>query len=535
MEEIVSARLAGPKQTTLEDVAKQIFHDTASAEAVEEPFKNHGKLLDDFPLSVQRFIWRARERFYHSGDDDFKLNIEMNPLTIEEKDQLTKDDLDVLRPVFATAYLKRAGIKDTAESVRMVEKLVPITLDNIELNTQRKGFYTDNLVVSQYLREHAVGRRARANLSAVCDEIRRQMRSCWASVDRSFPRERREPLPRPYQASETFITQAALLRMKPITDRHPATITTTKTLRRTQPRSPFTDEWPLTLPRDDIDKIVFGFVRAFDFFTFFRGEIAIAKDCVAFLRNGLCPRILFHVVKYLHSLFVMDQDDLPNYVRLRALWYTCCKTCDSSIVSYKFMSTALMMIKACAYVVFDEQGQENVGDRPLLQSTIFHAVDQLLNLYEVFDSFEKEENYRVKLPQVNLPRGQTLLSDIQEFVDKGLLSDREELLARHLLNPSGSRDLMFILGSESWGDAVEKEIEGKQRTYNERRMTQKMLERDIAEINRVMPRDPPEWISSRDKTPRAQTHRAVRGMPLYRSRLNGELSIPSQPEVNDCL
>ena len=531
MEEIVSARLAGPKQTTLEDVAKQIFHDTASVETIEEPFKLRGELVDDFPLSVQRFIWRARERFFHSGEDEFKINIEMNPLTIEEKDQLTKDDLDILRPVFASAYLKHAGIKNTEESVRMVQKLVPITLDNIEIKTQRKGFYTDNIIVSQHVREHAVGRRARENLSAVCDEIRRQMRKCWARVDHSFPKEHREPLPNPFQAPETFITQAALARLKPVTERHPSTLATTnQSLHHTQPRSPFLEEWPMTLSRDEIDKVIFGFVRAFDFYSFFRGEVAIAKDCVRFLRSGLCPRILFHVAKYCHSLFVMDEDDFPDYVRLRALWNTCLKTCDSSIVSYKFMSTALMMIKACTYVLFDEKGTENVGDRKVLQATIFHAVDELLNMYEVFESFEKDEDYRAKMKPANLPRGKTLLSDIQDLLDQHVLSQREDMLARLVLSPDGGHDLMFILGGETWGDAVEREVHGTKRTYNERRMTQKMIERDIAEVNRVMPRDPPDWILHRDKSPRSQKHQSARGMPLYRSKLQGELSFPSRPE-----
>jgi hypothetical protein len=262
-------------------------------------------------------------------------------------------------------------------------------------------------------------------------------------------------------------------------------------------KNPFTEQWPMVLTRESVDKLIVCFVQAFNVLEYLGGSLDLARKIVDSLRNGICARILYHVAHYLHAIYVDGHEDIADYMRLRSLWHIHCKQADDSILAYRELSLALMMIKVCVFVVFDEQmGPDDPDLKMVVEATVYRAVDELLNPFEIYDSLEKPEDYRVAIRRRHLPRGKRELEDIRQLHEAQTLPPYEDDIALLLL--AGACDqLLTLLGQEKWGDKGEYEGTETIHKYKMERMTQKLIEHDLAVLNREVPRQPPSWIVSR--------------------------------------
>jgi hypothetical protein len=487
-----------PRRTLL-DVAQELFADTANPEVIEQSYRRDTRLTNEIPLAARRCIFRASQRYYHSGDGDFHVDIPLEGnLAMDQKDGITEDDLKILRPIFAASYLDHAGITNTEESVRLAQKLVPISLNHIEVQTQKKGYLHDKLVVFQYQKQHAQERPTRQDLSLKCDLVRHQMKHAWGEVETYFPDDPRPEPPIPFRSKLRTRSQRALELTRPVRKRCPSALPLAK--RSLQPKlqkDPFTEPWMLLLTREAVGRLVVGFVQTFNVIEYLNTGIEIARKTVETMRNGSAPRIIYHVAHYLHSIFVDHRDSMSEYLRLRALWHLQCKAVDDSMMSYKMLSLALMMIKVCVFITFDEQmGVTDEAHRMVVEVTLFQAIDDLLNPMEIYDSLEKPEDYRVSIRKRHLPRGKRELEDIRDLHVAQALSPFDDNIARMLLNDSRAQ-LSILLGQEKWGDKGPYEGEETIHKYKMERMTQKLIAHDLERLSQVVPREPPKWITER--------------------------------------
>jgi hypothetical protein len=86
-------------------------------------------------------------------------------------------------------------------------------------------------------------------------------------------------------------------------------------------RNQFGAEWAVRLTQKGIGAPRVVFIHAFDFTDYLHDEGDVVQQCVDFLRAGAVGRILFHVARYFHSVFVLSSEDLPDLLRSVALWY----------------------------------------------------------------------------------------------------------------------------------------------------------------------------------------------------------------------
>lgn len=480
------------------EIVKDVLSDSADPKKFSESYHIDGSAIKDFPKNAQKYVYEAREKFFRSGEKEFHLDIDLkNEHRFESKKSITPEVINQIRPLFAAEYLKHIGMSNSAIAIKQAQKLLPLTPDNFEIHTRKKGYNTEQMIIYQNPKIPAKESETRNEMSRQCETIRHNFLKIWNQVDQQFPTERRKQLPRPF-IPKSNISSAKILK-EDVTQkiRCPSTISEDKLKTRKKPQSdPFIGQFILNLPRSEIEATVMLFIERFDFLNYLKSGIRSARDCAEFLRSGICPRLLYHVARYMHSIFVLNMEDLPDFIRARALWHIVYKSIENSILECRFLSVAMMMIKVCTFVLFQEHAEPKCfSDIGIVQSTLFFAIDNFLNRYHVFSSLEKDEFERAKTTPVVLEKGKRVLSDIVELLNNELLLPEEEKIARLTINPQGMHDLLCFLGAESWGDAAEYTGGSRnQHHYNETRMVQKLIEMDIAKLNEKMPRKPPDWV-----------------------------------------
>lgn len=488
------------KSWDLLEIVKDILSDSADPKIFSEAYHIDGTSIKDFPPKAQEFVYEAREKFFRSGEDEFHLDVDLkNDHKFESKKSITPEVINQIRPLFAAEYLKHIGMANSAVAIKHAQKLLPLTPDNFEIHTRKKGYNSDQMIIYQNPKIPAKQSKTRNEMAQKCQTIRRNFLKIWDQIDHQFPTEIRKPLPRPF-IPESRIGSAKILRKDATAKIHcPSTIPNEKLKNRKKPQTnPFVAQFNLNLPRSEIEATVMAFIDRFDFLNYLKSGIRSARDCAEFLRSGICPRALYHVAKYMHSIFVLNLEDLPDFVRARALWHVIYKNIQSSILECKFISVALMMIKVCTFVLFQEHADEKCfSNIDIVQSTLFYAIDNLLNSFRAFDSLERDEYYQAKMTPVVLEKGKRIQTDIIELLNSEVLLPEEEKIARLMVNPQGMHDLLCFLGAEPWGDTAEFTGSKAKHRYNETRMVQKLIEMDIAKLNEKMPRKPPDWVRPR--------------------------------------
>jgi hypothetical protein len=154
-----------------------------------------------------------------------------------------------------------------------------------------------------------------------------------------------------------------------------------------------------------------------------------------------------------------------------------------------------MAIKVCTSSIFESNFPQS--DRLSIQCALFHGIDQLLNPHQIYDSLEKDEDYRVDLPEFKLAPGCRDIESVVYLVKNGMFEPLEEQIARQLLKRECWKQLLLTLNREKWGDL---DSDGR---YNNNyrpfldRMVQRMLARDIYRITAIVPKPPAPWIRER--------------------------------------
>ncbi|OHT10944.1 hypothetical protein TRFO_19647 [Tritrichomonas foetus] len=498
------------------EIAKDIFADSADPSVFESAYHPDGSTIKEFPSNAQKYVYEAREKFFRSGENEFHLNIALSPgHHFTSKAAITQDVINQIRPMFAAEYLKHIGSVNSTAAVKLVQKILPLTADNIEIHTRKNGYNTEQLIVNQNPKVYAKKSQSRTSMTNKCKKIRENFLTAWAQIDNNFPTETRKPLPRPFKPNASIKSMEMISKSKEKKKKCPTSIPKELLRNRKKPQiDPFIRAFPFILPRSEIESVVQAFSEKFDIDGYLDAGPKNAKDCIDFLRAGVCSRILYHVAKYMHATLVLNIEDYPDFIRARALWHIIYKKLDDSIVSYRFVSIALMMIKSCTFVLFDEHSTPtSFRDKKIVESTLFVMIDKFLNPFQIFDSLEKPEDYRATLTPIMLENGKPMLDDINTLVEKGMLKNDEEKIARLMTQPNGVPDLLCLLGAESWGDVAEYTGPRNRSRYNETRIVQKLIEMDIAKLNEKMPRTPPKWVKNESLTPRNKTKKSLFTVP----------------------
>ena len=513
------------------DIAREIFADTADQRVFDDWYYVDLGNTRDFPQKAQECVYEAKDKFFKSNDGDFHIEVGLSPdHNFTNKSSITYDVINKVKPVFAAEYLKHIGSINSPTTVKMVKQFISLTPDNFEIQTRKGGYSIDQLVVHLNPKKYARKIPSRVAMANKCKKIRNNFQIARELIDKNFPIEEKKKVPRPYKInpstplnsednssvfnnsgyfnpSRSSLNTTISIRAKSTCsinrmkrrDRCPTSIPEEFRIKRKKPQeNPFVKEFPLVLPRSEIESIVQAFSERFDILNYVNAGMKNARDCVNFLRSGTCSRMLFHVAKYMHSILVYNREDLPDFIRARALWHVIYKKIDDSIVTYRFVSIALMMLKACTYVLFEEHSPNDAfSDNEVMQVTVFWTIDRLLNPFQIFDSLEKDENFRVKLKPILLNQRKQILDDLKVLIDDGSFEPPEEEIAKLIVNPVGMNDLLCLLGTEAWGDVAEYKGPMTRLRYNENRMVQKLIAMDIEKLNIRMPRKPPKWIRQR--------------------------------------
>lgn len=543
--EITNFYIMETKQNSwdLLEIVKDVLSDSADPKIFSEAYHIDGTAIKDFPKNAQKFVYEAREKFFRSGENEFHLDIDLkNDHRFESKKSITPEVINQIRPLFASEYLKHIGMANSAIASKQAQKLLPLTPDNFEIHTRKKGYNTDQMIIYQNPKIPAKESQTRNAMARRCETIRHNFSKIWDSIDHQFPTERKKQMPLPF-IPKSNISSAKSLKYDPTKKtRCPSTIPSDRLNNRKKPQAdPFIGQFTLNLPRSEIEATVMAFIEKFDFLNYLKSGISSARDCAEFLRSGICPRLLYHITRYMHSIFVLNMEDLPDFIRARALWHIIYRTIKSSILECRFVSVALMMVKVCTFVLFQEHAEPNCfSDINVVQSTLFNAIDNFLNSYRVFGLPDNDIYDRSKIAPVVLEKGKRVLNDVVELLNNEVLLPDEEKIARLLINPQGMNDLLCFLGAESWGDACEYTGGSKsQHAYNETRMVQKLIEMDIAKLNEKMPRKPPEWVrprktdrSARRMIPRKSLSQATFIRKPDHNFINNQMSIIDE-EIDD--
>jgi hypothetical protein len=368
-----------PGVSSLFDAATEIFSDTAGPEVIDRSFRRDGLLIDSFPQPAERSILKARAGFYQSDQEGFQVALVIGKdIQLTGTDGLSDADYKVLRERFAEAWLKAAGISKNKESVRLAKKMFPLKADKIRLEKDRYG-QRHRITVTQKPRAHVAPRIEHEMLESQCKIFREQVGRAWTVLDRAFPRDSRKPMPPPFVPRPRRIqSQLAVQKSRPMTDRCPTTLKMAG-CRGARPRSPFPTGWELLLSRSAVE----GYVQAFmeesgldrpDSPCPFSCGPVTRRRAVRFITNGYCARIVYHTARYFHSLFVLQLDDFPNFIRAKAVWEAISKQLSRSIPSVKILSIALTAIKACVASIFEDQSGVQESQLPEMESTVFRAV-----------------------------------------------------------------------------------------------------------------------------------------------------------------
>lgn len=492
-----------PQAKSLFEVAKEIFADVADEDAIEESYRPHGPYPNGYPAKAKKHFEKGKHNFYHANDNEFHVDIALDKNhTFDNPDSITNDDLKAIRPIFATEYLKQAGIANTSETLKMTKKLMPINVENIELRTKKQGYFEEQLVIKQNVTIHNEETERRRELNSKSALIKDNFRQAWEKIDEEFPTSRRKKLPKPYRKTPGIASSRAMSQLLPSQERCPTTLKKYQQVqhKKQQKKNPFKSPFTLIITRHEAERYANLFLDRFDFQDYLKCSLSKAKQCIDFLKESPMARIIYHMCCYAHALFVAKTDDLTNYIRLRALWTLLTKETDNSKQTIKFLSVALMMVKSSVVAIFGEHiPSELLVSYELMESTLFDCVDRILNPYQIFDSLEKGEDFRARHAKaLKVQRDHRSINDIIKILNEEPLDRDDEKIARAMMDHSMHNELLYLLGTESWGDVIDgNHKKSDESPYFDNGRIQRLIAMDIKEINKKVPGPTPQWMKKK--------------------------------------
>ena len=481
---------------TLLDVSIELFKENTPAKYIEKEF------LPNSPTRIPAYAEtcvKDAQRNYYKALKEFKVTIALNPTTQLDKGDLTKQDLAAIRPIFASEYLKNAGISNTEENVKKIEKLVPIDFENVEIHTQQTGYFGHSeIIVNPNVPERlSTESPQRRKLNDSCNSIRRGLKTAWETVENRFPKEIPQPISTPYRTKTKVSSRKAELLNSPQYDRCPSTLPTKKrgnTL-KIQTKTPFISNWFLLLPKEIARFYVQSFVDTFNFEEYLQRKNI--SDCVDFILTGPCSRLVYHTTKYLHAIFVRQTDDLSNYVRTRVIWTTLNKICKDDF-TIRYMDITLLAIKSSVYAIFlSKKPDDSVTSNQEMKETLLEAIDELFDPLHLY--YRYQNNFLPTSPQkspMRMPGLQRYCPDLTKLINMKVLSKEDEKFARIIFDVDPIKSLRTMMAKEDWGD-ISADLTALNQQLNEINQVEQLIQLDLEEINKTIPRKPPKWIKKK--------------------------------------
>jgi len=487
------------REKNLLDVSKDIFGSILTTEEIEKSFKPDGQFVEGFPLSAQRFIWQARERFFKAENDNFHITIDLSRNHhIDESAGLSKEDMKIIKPYFANAYLDHVGVTNTEESLRRVQRMMPIKSENVQIRTKKNGYLKEQIIIKQNPSAvYANTAHKEDHSMAKCSQIRQNLQIAWTSLERSFPRSDPPVTPKVFLPPSSIKTIGIIEDNCKIPLRCPSSIK--KGQLRSQKKkisSPFIKIWPLVLLKHDIERIVLEFCSQFDFSHHFKWKQSQIDSCIEVLKYSLIHRLIYHCIKYCHSVFVLVQDDISNFIRMRANWFIVSNKYND-INGQNFLPVILILLKLCTITVFTHESNDaNIKPLDLAEESIFLLIDKCLNPHMIYSSLSVPSRTSIDSSHKRYTKIARLNNDIYQLLSTGKMSQDDENIASLFFKDNPLDQIIPVLIAEQWGDLnVEGEEKPKLETDNPHRLSiQKMINQDIADVNSRVPNKVPIWI-----------------------------------------
>ena len=479
--------------SSLRDYAKEIFAEDVTEEEFNAVYTRDGVFLEDLPFSAQTQIWRARSLFY-KDDKTFKVEIDLAKTHgIESVDDLTKEDMNIIKPVFANAYLQQVGIVPTEKAIKQVNKMIDINKHNVQVHTRKKGYEKDQIIIKEKATEYFNTLNTKIDTSDKrCDEIRSNIRAAWSELEEFFPRELPIYQSKPFVHKPTFVSlQFIEDSVKPVS-RCP---TSRPVQFKVNPKvkNPFNRKWALNLTKEEDETIIHLFLDKFDF----KKNFKLSNQQISNLKNnvmtmGFVPRLFYYVAKYFHNIFVLDQEDLSNYIRIRAIWFILGKKYREE--DY-YLSPIIVMLKICTIILYLRNAPKNsIENTPDMEATILTFIDKLMNPYNVYDTMPTMPRTMHQPRAKKIPPGRSL-NDIIKLVDMMVLNDIDIAIARSMLNQNAVFELTQFFNNEPWGDLLEDIPEENDEPDDTLALPiQKIIQQDVAELNWTVPHRVSDWM-----------------------------------------
>ena len=482
--------------SSLRDLAHEIFSEDVTEDEFKAVYTRDGVFLEDLPFSAQTHIWRARSLFY-KDDKSFKVEIDLGKThAIQSVDDLTYDDMNVIKPVFANAYLQKVGIAPTQQAIKKINKIIEINRDNVQVHTRKKGYEKDTIVIKEKGGEYFNKMNKNIDTSdRRCDDIRANIRAAWSELEQFFPRELPTYKSKAYVHPPTFLSLKIIENNAKPLSRCPSTLPP-KFKVDPKVKNPFKRKWALNLSKEEVQIIIQLYSDKFDFkknFKLTNQQISTLKETI--FTMGLVQRMFYHVAKYVHSIFIYDQEDLSDYIRIRAIWLLLVAKF-KEFKEQSYLSPILVLMKVCTVLLYLRNSpKDSLENTPDMVTTVFTFIDKILNPYNLYDVMTTKPRTMHQPKPAKIPPGRSL-SDIIKLVDTEALNEIDTAIAKSMLNPNAVAELTHFLSNESWGDSLEENNEEKEEQDDSLALPiQKIIQQDVAELNWTVPQRVSDWMN----------------------------------------
>ena len=483
-------------QDGLMSVAKDLFKEYLTDEEFEEAYTQDGIFVPEFPQAAQKFIWTARERFYRK-DDTFEVTIPLSSNhNLDEEEGLPNSYLNILKPIFAQAYLQRSGITVNDRNISFVSKLVPITKDNIVLRTRKGGHSKEELIIKERPNDTFSRIVHVDELNAKCSRIRENFRGAWSQIEQMFPSEVKKYKNEPY-VPEPFCVTLEYVEKTCIADQRCPSSLANPASKKRNAKNPFVKYWAFVLEESQIERYIKLYIAKFDFETNFGLSHTFIESCSDLMTIGVIPRLVYHCAKYIYSIFVLNIEDLHNFIRTRALWLVCAEKYNKGS-QCPIASVIIVMLKVViSFALVTHAPDGALRSEPEVESAVFNFIDRLLNPQKIFDSMELEVcSSKYKKPPKLVP-GRRSLYDIVELVDRGFLGEEEMKIVKMMFGRDRAATISNFFINEPFGDSDKNgddDEKARERLLYSSLPVRRIIESELSAISEKVPRSFSKWM-----------------------------------------
>ena len=403
--------------------------------------------------------------------------------------------MNVIKPLFANEFAKNVGVKSTEQSIRTISKIIPIGKKNIQIRTKKNGYLNEQIIIKQNPDEYYINKSQKFDSTVEKVYIIRQnLQKAWNQLETNFPRNEINKEIIIFQPNQNFKTIQIIYQLCLPYQRSPSSIKYNK-LKSKQSNviSPFISIWPLTLYKDNIELIINDFCNKFDFQNNFKWNNNQINFTTDIFKSGFINRLLFHSMKYCHSIFINNIDDITNFLRIKALWFILTKKYEKN---FNLLASIIVLIKLCIIALFSNDSNDlKYSNFDLVQSSLFDFLEKIFNPYQLYYILELypiskgfhhkfEKPIRLNQELIELKKISNLSKADLNYLESFFQDNSYQLLINLLIN-------------EQWGDL---EIQNNEENLDKdidnphSLPIQKMIQQDLALINSNIPNKVPEWM-----------------------------------------